>query len=204
MDFRNEFIENLNKKEKDFFETLAPSYQKNFIEHIYKSKQEKTRLKNLEEVKEALEMNCKNIFDYKKKKFPREEQKEGLTDLEKINIHFNKIENEKNRNIVKNLYFEMCEKNPEIEIRYAWNQPMLVSKKNGTFIMMISVAKNHFGIGLELETMNVFEKEIKDNKYGKLKKGITIKYEDYVDQDMIQKMITFTLEYKKDAKGFWE
>ncbi len=194
--------EELSGEELEYFEQLAPSYQKNFINHAFSGKQEKTRLKNLEEVKGALELKCKNIFEYKKKINPRETIPKDLSDDKKIELFFGKIEDSDHKVTVKNIYFNLITGNPGLKELYAWNQPMI--SFNDTFICAFSVAKNHFSIGFDEQALEVFREEFQNREYGILKKGIQIKWSQEVDYELLDKAVKFTMEYKKVAKGFWK
>ncbi len=191
----------LSKEELAFFQTLAPSYKKNFVNHAFSGKREETRLKNLEEVKGALELQCKNIFDYKKKINPQKEIPKDLDDKSKIKLYFNKIEDEKNKDKLEKLYFGIIKDINNLKELYAWNQPMITY--NDTFICAFSVAKNHFSIGLDNQTLEFFKDEFLENDYELLKKGIKIKWEQKINKELIYKCIEFTMKNKENAKGFW-
>ncbi len=191
----------LSSSELAFFQTLAPSYKKNFVNHAFSGKKEETRLKNIDEVKGALELQCKNIFDYKKKINPREEIPKDLDDRSKVKLYFDKIESKENKDKIESLYFDIIANNNLKEL-YAWNQPMITYKD--TFICAFSVAKNHFSIGLDQQTLEFFREEFAQNNYEQLKKGIKIKWDQEINKDLIDSAIKFTKKNKENAKGFWE
>ncbi len=197
-------INELSEEELAFFESLAPSYKKIFVNHAYGPKKEETRQKNLLEVKEAMRLECKNIFDYKKKKNPRPEVEASklLSEVDQIDIYFKKIEDEQNRKMVTDLYNFIINIDDKLQPMYAWNQPMI--KLNETFICAFSTAKAHFAIGLEGETREFFKERIEEHGYGLMLKGFKVKYNQEIDFDLIKEMILFTMEVKKDAKGFWK
>ncbi len=193
--------EELSAEELAYFDQLAPSYQKNFVRHAFSPKTEKTRLKNLEEVKEAMQFNCKNIFDYKKKKNPRPENSDQLSEMEKMNLYFQKIENPEFRRVFINLYDELAQVDPSLVKIYAWNQPMI--KYNETFIMALSAAKNHLSIGLDARALELFSEQLSDNDFELMKKGAKIKYTAEINFDLLKEIVLYTITIKQDAKGFW-
>ncbi len=201
MDKIKDLIELLSEEELAFFNTLAPSYQKNFANHAFSAKREETRLKNQDEVKEALEMKCKNIFEYKKKKNPRPNANPNLTEQEKLDLYFEKVEDLANRQKLIKLYNDIVVIDENLTKLYAWNQPMI--KYNETFICALSVAKNHFSLAFEAETLDVFKDEFVNAGFELMKKGVKTKYSTEIDFELIKKAVLFTIDIKKDAKGFW-
>lgn len=196
------FIDQLEEEELIEFNDLAQSYKNNYIDYVCKAKKEETQIKNLEEVKAALKLKCKNIFEYKKIINPRNLENENLSDKEKIEIYFNNTKNS-DKIVAENLYFKLIKEIKEIDYHYAWNHPMIISKKNKNFIMAINTAKEHFTIAIEKEVLHHFKEEIEYNDYKLLQKGFKIKYNQPINYELIQKIIYFTIELKKDHKNFW-
>ncbi|WOO88868.1 YdeI/OmpD-associated family protein [Mollicutes bacterium LVI A0078] len=202
MEHEQELIELLSDSELEHFESLAPSYKKIFIGHVFNAKTEKTRLKNIDEVKEAMELKCKNIFDYKKKKNPRNEIAKDLDDATKIKLYFEKVEDLNNRNLVAKLYDDLVGLDENLNILYAWNNPMIKYKE--TFICGVTVAKAHFTLAFEAEALDFFRERIIENGYGMNLKTFKIKYNQEIDFELLSQMVLFSIELKKDAKGFWK
>lgn len=202
MDHEQELIELLSDSELEHFESLAPSYKKIFIGHVFNAKTEKTRLKNIDEVKEAMELKCKNIFDYKKKKKPRNDIPKDLDDATKIKLYFEKVEDLNNRNLVSKLYEDLVGLDENLNILYAWNNPMIKYKE--TFICGVTVAKAHFTLAFEAEALDFFRERIIENGYGMNLKTFKIKYNQEIDFELLSQMVLFSIELKKDAKGFWK
>lgn len=198
----NELMELLSESELEHFNSLAPSYKKIFVNHAFKSKVEKTRLKNIDEVKEAMELKCKNIFEYKKKINPvKLEKTEDMTDDQKIMLYFDKIENDDDRVKVTNLYNELLKINENLAPIYAWNNPMI--KYNEAFNCGISIAKSHFTVAFDVEALEFFKERISENGYKLNAKTFTIKYNQDIDFNLLKDMVLFSIELRKDAKGFW-
>ncbi len=197
-----EILEHLTKKELDFFESLSPSAKKNFINHVQSAKTQKTRDKRIDEFKGAMDLECKHIFDYKKKLNPREEHKEDLTNDQKLDIYFNKIDNQVNKEIYMNLYNKILIKFPMLEVKYAWNQPMF--NYNESFIIAFTTAKNHISIGIDKTPMLFFKDDLEKSEYKLLKKGFNINYTQAIDEELLFKIIEFSIDFKKDATTYFE
>ncbi len=197
-----ELEELLSESELEHFRSLAPSYKKIFVGHVFNAKTEKTRLKNIDEVKEAMELKCKNIFDYKKKVNPRNEIPKDADDATKIKLYFEKVENPTDRQNVEQLYHDLVGIDENLTILYAWNNPMIKYKE--TFIAGVTVAKAHFTMAFENEALEFFRERIIENGYGLNLKTFKIKYNQEVDFELLREMVLFSIELKKDAKGFWK
>lgn len=201
-DKTKELIELLSESELEHFESLAPSYKKIFVQHAFKSKVEKTRLKNIDEVKEAMELRAKNIFDYKKKKNPRPEVDINLDDRAKIKLYFDQIEDSTNRQKVVNLYEQLLLIDPDLSPLYAWNNPMIKYKE--AFNCGISVAKAHFTLAFDTEALDFFKERIIENGYGLNLKTFKIKYNQEIDFELLRDMVLFSIALRQNAKGFWK
>ncbi len=197
----NELRELLSETELEHFESLAPSYKKIFINHAFKSKVEKTRLKNIDEVKEAMELKCKNLGDYKRKISTETPLDENLEDSEKIAIYFTNVENQQNREIVSKLYTDLLAVDGNLAQLYAWNQPMIKYKE--TFICGLTVAKNHMTIAFEKQVQDLFEDKIRDANYGLNLKTFKIKYDQTINFELLAEMVRYSIELKKDSTKFW-
>lgn len=197
----NELRELLSETELEHFESLPPSYKKIFINHAFKSKVEKTRLKNIDEVKEAMKLKCKNLGDYKRKISKESPLDENLSDDEKIAIYFATVDNQLNREIVSKLYAELLAIDNNLVKLYAWNQPMIKYKE--TFICGLTVAKNHMTIAFEKQVQYLFEDKIREAGYGLNLKTFKIKYDQTIDFELLAEMIRYSIELKKDATKFW-
>lgn len=168
-------VDLLSDSEREHFESLAPSYKKIFVNHAFKSKVEKTRLKNIEEVREAMELKCKNMHEYKKKvNVKQETPSEELNDEQSIELYFNKVENEENREIVKSVYKYLLNVDPGLSPLYAWNSPMIQSGK--AFNCGITVAKAHYTLAFDVQALEFFEQRIIENGYDLKAKTFSIKY----------------------------
>lgn len=198
-----ELIELLSTQERNYFESLAPSYKKLFINHAFKSKVPNTRLKNIDEVKAALELKCKTLNEYKKLINPKQTNNfDNLSDEQKINIYFEQIENRVYRESIVNLYEYLIALDPSLSKLYAWNTPMI--KSNEAFNCGLSVAKNHFTIAFDIETLEFFKERIIKNNYQLKVKTFSIKYNQDIDFELLREMVLFSIELRRTAKGFWQ
>lgn len=90
---------------------------------------------------------------------------------------------------------------PELETRIAWNQPMFTH--HGTFILGFSMAKKHFAIAPEVNTILIFKDELLEKKIDHTQMLFKFKWTDAIDYDLIERMVRHNLEDKKDCKTFW-
>ena len=86
---------------------------------------------------------------------------------------------------------------PEIK----WNQPMFTY--DGTFIIGLSVSKKHIAVAPENVTITKLEEEIIRSNYDYTKGMVRIPWDLEINVSLIEKMIEFNLEDKKDCPTFW-
>lgn len=90
---------------------------------------------------------------------------------------------------------------PDLVPRIAWNQPNFTD--HGTFIIGFSIAKHHISIAPEKKALQQFEKEISEAGYTTTKELIKIKDTQEINFDLLEKIIQFNIEDKKDCQTYW-
>ncbi|MCO4096030.1 iron chaperone [Macrococcoides canis] len=90
---------------------------------------------------------------------------------------------------------------PELVRVFKWNTPMYTH--HDTFILGISYAKAHISIAPENIAMEKFKNEFDSRGYSSTKGLFRIKWNDEVDYELIEKIIRFNIEDKKDIDTFW-
>lgn len=95
----------------------------------------------------------------------------------------------------------IAKKFPRLEPRIGWNQPMFTD--HGTYIIGLSVAKQHMAVTPEGATIEKFENEIKEAGYSCSKMLFRIRWDQSVDYSLLEKMIEFNIVDKADYKLFW-
>ncbi|WP_394914961.1 iron chaperone [uncultured Robinsoniella sp.] len=90
---------------------------------------------------------------------------------------------------------------PNLESKIAWNQPMFTD--HGTFIIGFSVSKQHFAVSPEVKGIEVFSGDITESGYSHGKNIFRIKWEDPVDYMLLERMIQYNIDDKKECKAFW-
>lgn len=90
---------------------------------------------------------------------------------------------------------------PNLETKIAWNQPMFTD--HGTFIIGFSVSKQHFAVSPEVKGIEVFSGDITESGYSHGKNIFRIKWEDPVDYMLLERMIQYNIDDKKECKAFW-
>lgn len=95
----------------------------------------------------------------------------------------------------------VIQKFPRLESKIAWNQPMFTD--HGTFIIGFSVSRQHFAVSPEVKGIEKFSNEIVESGYSHGKNIFRIKWNDSVDYTLLERMIQFNIDDKKECTGFW-
>lgn len=80
---------------------------------------------------------------------------------------------------------------PDLEPRYAWNQPMFTD--HGTFIIGFSMSKQHIAVSPEKAGIDHFLTEIEKAGYG----------HGTIDYPLLERVIVFDREDKSHCTSFW-
>ncbi|WP_340296994.1 iron chaperone [Staphylococcus coagulans] len=123
--------------------------------------------------------------------------------METLDDFLETIDKETHRAKLKNVIQTILENYPELTMEIKWNQPMLLYKNNGTFILGFSKAKPHFAIAPEKYTLDTFADDIKAAGYQMTKMFLKIKWTDEVNYDLLYRIIDFNIKDKKDSSSFW-
>lgn len=115
--------------------------------------------------------------------------------------YLEKIEDEKDRNKVRDVYKWIEDQFPDLQREVKWSTPLY--SHHGTFIIGIKPARKHFSINPEPEGINVFSDKIKKAGYTHEKMTYKIKYSDEVDYGLLKEIIEYNIEDKKDTVKFW-
>ncbi|UWF56752.1 DUF1801 domain-containing protein [Staphylococcus hyicus] len=113
------------------------------------------------------------------------------------------IEKPEHREKLQSVIDQLLTDYPQLTLEIKWNQPMLLLKDNGTFILGFSKAKPHFAVAPEKYTRDYFEEEIKKAGYQTTKMFMKIKWTDEVNFDLLHKMIDKNIEDKQHSTKFW-
>ena len=90
---------------------------------------------------------------------------------------------------------------PQLNEEIKWNQPMF--SDHGTFIIGFSVAKGHIAVAPEAVAIELFKKEIEKSRYSHTQELFRIKWIDEVNYELIDKIIAYNIEDKKEMTKFW-
>ncbi|ANC77292.1 iron chaperone [Fictibacillus phosphorivorans] len=111
------------------------------------------------------------------------------------------IDDPDHRNRMDEVLKWVAEKFPSLEPQFKWNTPMYTD--HGTFIIGISMAKQHISIAPEEVTMVKFADDIKKAGYTFTKGLFRIRWKDEVNYELLEKMISFNIEDKAHYTKFW-
>lgn len=90
---------------------------------------------------------------------------------------------------------------PNLEGVIKWNQPMFTD--HDTFIIAFSMAKNHISFSPEEYAITVFLEEIEKAGYEHTKGIVRIKWTDDIDYALLQRLIQFNIEEKRNCRTFF-
>ncbi len=90
---------------------------------------------------------------------------------------------------------------PHLDWRIAWNQPMVTD--HGTFIMGFSYAKNHMAVAPEGRGIEKFADEFARRGISHGTKMFRLAWKDPIPYDLIEDIIRFNIEDKKNVSTFW-
>ncbi len=124
-----------------------------------------------------------------------------LDKLKEFRVFLNKIDDLEKREKLEKILLFISENFPQLNKEIKWNQPMFTH--HGTYIIGFSTAKNHIAISPESVTLDKFQEDIKKAGYSSSKMIFRINWTDEVDYDLLEKMIAFNIEDKKDMSKFW-
>ena len=93
------------------------------------------------------------------------------------------------------------EKFPQLKEKIKWSQPMF--SDHGTFIIGLSIAKGPIAVSPEMKTINIFEDEINKVGYTHTQMLFRIKWMDKIDFNLLDNIINYNIEDKKDMTKFW-
>jgi len=112
-----------------------------------------------------------------------------------------KITDLNKRKILEEVLKHIITKYPNLTKKIAWNQPMFLHK--GTFIIGFSVSKNHFSVAPEQVVIERFSSDIINAGYEHSKMLFKIKFSQKINYSLLDKIIEFNIEDKKDYPLFW-
>lgn len=90
---------------------------------------------------------------------------------------------------------------PQLKEEIKWHQPMF--SDHGTFIIGFSIAKAHIAVAPESKVIQLFTNDIERSGYSPTQELFRIKWTDVVDYDLLDRIIEYNVEDKKDITKFW-
>ena len=90
---------------------------------------------------------------------------------------------------------------PSLRFEMRWNQPMFVD--HGTFIIGFSTAKDHLSVSPEAAGIAHFSQEIRAAGYSQTKNLFRIGWDQPVDYNLLEEIITFNIADKAAHTTFW-
>jgi len=121
--------------------------------------------------------------------------------MEVFSAYLAAIENDEHRRRTIEVLTWVQKTFPSLEPRFAWNQPMFTD--HGTFIIGFSVASGHLALAPEGAGIRHFSEKIVESGYNHGAKFMRIKWELPVNYALLEEIIRFNREDKKDCTTFW-
>lgn len=122
-------------------------------------------------------------------------------DVDNFDQYIEQIQDKDKRQRTKEVLQWVEKRFPELDKRIAWSQPMFT--KGGSFIIGFSLAKGHLAVTPEAAGIEAFSEKIHQAGYTSGSMLFRINWEDPVNYPLLEEMILFNLEDKKDCKSFW-
>ena len=114
------------------------------------------------------------------------------------------IENIENQNIklrVEEIHNFVLNKFPQLHVEIKWNQLMFLL--NQTFILALSVFKNHISIAPEKQTMILFDKRFREEKIETTSMLFKIQHNREIPWRLIEDIVETNINDKKNSSKFW-
>lgn len=112
-----------------------------------------------------------------------------------------KIDNAEHRARTEEVLTWVSENYPTLVPVIKWNQPMFTD--HGTYIIGISVSKQHLSVSPEQEGIIHFSEQIVQAGYKHTKMLVQFPWNKPFDYDLLKKMIDHNIEDKADCTTFW-
>lgn len=111
------------------------------------------------------------------------------------------INNPQHRNRMEEVLNWVAKTFPTLVPDIKWNQPIFTD--HGTYIIGFSTSKQHMAVAPERVTLNRFSNEIIEAGYDYGREIIRFPWNSPVDYSLLEKIIAFNIEDKKDHTAFW-
>ena len=121
--------------------------------------------------------------------------------IETFRPYLDTISNPEHQARMTELLTWVAETFPNLGQRIAWNHPMFTD--HDTFIIGFSHAKQHLAVSPEYVTMQKFAEELEASGYAHTAMIFRIPWTSEINYPLLQKMIEFNIEDKKDSPTFW-
>ncbi|WP_343209384.1 iron chaperone [Anaerolentibacter hominis] len=121
--------------------------------------------------------------------------------MEVFTEYLAQIRDETQRTRVKEVLDWVRHDFPELQPRYAWNQPMFTD--HGTFIIGFSIAKLHMAVSPERAGMEHFHDDISEAGYSQSTMLFRIKWDEPVNYELLGRIIRFNQTDKAECRTFW-
>lgn len=113
----------------------------------------------------------------------------------------NAISEQNKKDRMEDILDHIKKKFPQLKEEIKWNQPIF--SDHGTFIIGFSIAKGHISVAPESVVIDLFKEDIEKAGYTHTEELFRIKWTEKVDHDLLDKIVAYNIENKKDMIKFW-
>lgn len=121
--------------------------------------------------------------------------------MEVFTPYLEQIVDTSHRQRMEQLLSHIHQQFPSLGMRIAWNQPMFTD--HDTFIIGFSIAKAHIAVAPEQKAIDQFSNEFKQAGLSATKELFRIRWEQDVPYGLLDQIIKYNIEDKKDCTTFW-
>ena len=111
------------------------------------------------------------------------------------------VEGEKQRLQMRKVLDWISNTFPSLEYKTLWKQPMFLD--HGTFIIGFSAAGKHLAVSPEAKGIQQFAKEIENAGYTHSKNLFRIGWDEPIDFELLEKIISYNRMDKAECTNFW-
>lgn len=121
--------------------------------------------------------------------------------MKTFNDFLNSIEDPEKRVRMSQILDHIRRQYPQLQEEIKWSQPMF--SDHGTFIIGFSLAKGHIAVAPEAAGVIYLEEDLRKAGYTSTRELFRIKWDQTVYYEILDKVIDYNIEEKKEMTKYW-
>lgn len=121
--------------------------------------------------------------------------------MKEFESYLDGLDNQDLRLKIEEILNWVSDKYPELGRVVKWNQPMFTD--HGTFIISFNVSKKHVAVAPETAAIKRFESDIEKAGHSYTDNVIRMKWDEPFNYELLEQLIDFNIEDKKEHDKFW-